>query len=379
MNERVMQFRVGVMVLATLLIAGILMLLLGGLPSWKGTYQIRIKFPQAPGVSADTPVRKSGILIGRVTSHEFAEDGGVIVTARIDRGITLRQNEVCRIRGSLLGDAVLEFIPSGRPQASDALIDTKRIQTGVVAADPLDVMRDFRADFSRAINSVVRTSDSMGDTMVHVNRMLTDNEDRIRHVIAQADETLTVTRTTFGNVNKMIGDEHTRQQLSKAMEDLPRMLSETRQVVGRMNDTITLVDRNLHNLEGVTEPLAQRGPELVARVDGTLAKADALMDEMRRFSQALNSQQGTLGQLIHNRELYDNLNRTAANIEELTRKLRPIVDDARIFSDKIARHPGIIVRDAIRPGVGTKGVPGVATRAEYSCPTDSGFRLFERK
>jgi phospholipid/cholesterol/gamma-HCH transport system substrate-binding protein len=61
-----------------------------------------------------------------------------------------------------------------------------------------------------------------------------------------------------------------------------------------------------------------------------------------------------LGQLIHNPELYQNLNRTIRNVEYLTRKLEPIIDDARVFSDKVSRNPGIIVRDAVRPGPGLK-------------------------
>ena len=376
MNERVMQFRVGVMVLATVLITMILMALLGEMPTFKGQYTIRIKFPQAPGVTTDTPVRKSGILIGRVAHHEFADDGGVIVTAKIDADISLKQNEVCRIKGSLLGDAVLEFVPAS--DGSDIPIDRSGLQQGMVSIDPLEVMNEFQGEFKKAISSIVRTSDNMGDTVAHVNQMLTDNEDRIRAVIAQADETLSVTKETFSNVNKMIGNEQTREQLARAVDELPLMLQDIRQVVGRMNDSFALVDRNLRNLEGFTEPLGQRGGDLVARVEQSLGKADSLMDELTQFSRALNNPDGSLGQLLNNRELYDNLNRTTANIEELTRKLRPIVDDARIFSDKIARHPGIIVRDAIKPGDGSKPVPGASPRpASYTEP--SRFRLFQQR
>ena len=62
-----MKFRVGVMVLATLFIAGILVLLFGDTRSLvSGSYTIYIHFTEAPGVTDGTPVRKSGILIGRV-------------------------------------------------------------------------------------------------------------------------------------------------------------------------------------------------------------------------------------------------------------------------------------------------------------------------
>ena len=63
---------------------------------------------------------------------------------------------------------------------------------------------------------------------------------------------------------------------------------------------------------------------------------------------------GTLGAMMNDRELYNRLNRAARNIDELTQKMIPIVDDARVISDRVARHPGVIIRDAIKPGPGIK-------------------------
>jgi phospholipid/cholesterol/gamma-HCH transport system substrate-binding protein len=94
-------------------------------------------------------------------------------------------------------------------------------------------------------------------------------------------------------------------------------------------------------------------------MDETLSKLHGTLDQMYLFAQALNNNTGTLGQLVHSRELYDRLNTTIANLEEVSERLRPIVEDARIFSDKVARHPGILVRDAVRPQAGFKGVPGM--------------------
>src|SRR6266496_4155841 len=75
MDERVVQFRVGVTVLAALIITGILMLLFGELPSvLRGSYTLYVKFPSAPGVAQDTPVRSLGIHIGRVTNVQFTPD-----------------------------------------------------------------------------------------------------------------------------------------------------------------------------------------------------------------------------------------------------------------------------------------------------------------
>jgi phospholipid/cholesterol/gamma-HCH transport system substrate-binding protein len=59
---------------------------------------------------------------------------------------------------------------------------------------------------------------------------------------------------------------------------------------------------------------------------------------------------------MYNPDIYNELNAAAANVNELTKRLRPIVEDVRIFTDKLARRPGIILRDAVKPGSGTKWV-----------------------
>ena len=117
MDERVMQFRVGVVFLATLLITGILLVLFGKLPSYIGrTYDIQILFSDASGVTKDTPVRKSGLLIGRVESVQLIDqDSKALVTAKIQDDKVIYQNEDCWVaRNSLSGDTALVFHPESQ-------------------------------------------------------------------------------------------------------------------------------------------------------------------------------------------------------------------------------------------------------------------------
>src|SRR5688572_25229969 len=125
MDERVVQFRVGVMVLATIIITSILILLFNEFPSMgAGTYTIHVRFSSAPGVAKDTPVRRSGILIGRVTDVEFDEKYNVIATLEINRDHTIFESDEIRITRSLLGDAELEVVrrislePPGEPRST---------------------------------------------------------------------------------------------------------------------------------------------------------------------------------------------------------------------------------------------------------------------
>jgi phospholipid/cholesterol/gamma-HCH transport system substrate-binding protein len=58
---------------------------------------------------------------------------------------------------------------------------------------------------------------------------------------------------------------------------------------------------------------------------------------------------------MKDRQLYDNLSQAAENVNCLTRQLRPVVNDVRVFTDKIARHPEQLgVRGALQRSPGIK-------------------------
>src|SRR5688500_2536423 len=113
MDDRVLRLRVGVVVLAAALITAFLVARFGDLPlPGAGTYTVFVRFPRAPGVTQGTPVRMSGVQIGRVTRLELLQPTGVRVVAEIDRGRVILDSDACWITtASVLGDSVLEFVP----------------------------------------------------------------------------------------------------------------------------------------------------------------------------------------------------------------------------------------------------------------------------
>ena len=160
MDERVLQFRVGVTVLAMFIILAILIVAFGGIPlPWgPGQYTLFIELPQAPGIAAGTPVRKSGIRIGEVTQVEFTPEGRVLLTVEIDDNRRITRSEVCRIKGTLLGDAIVDFIPGSGPQSSEFLQQGDRIE-GVVFSDPLEILAGLEGNLTGALNSISTAGD----------------------------------------------------------------------------------------------------------------------------------------------------------------------------------------------------------------------------
>lgn len=366
MDERVIQFRVGVMVIATVIILAILLLLFGDLPSLvKGTYDIRIALAEAPGVTPDTPIRVNGVLIGRVRSVGLDNQGRPDVQARIEQKYQLYHDQAARVSGSLLGDAVIEIVPGDRSQPHTPIVDGETMR-GIVAKDPLQAIANLEANVSTAIESIAKTSDEIGLLAGRANRIIDQNEPHINGIIANAEQVVARMQSTLGNVDKIVGDPQMQENLRKSVNDLPRVLNDLSTTISGLKSTMQLADQNLENLQGITKPLGERGPILVQNVDRALTQLDSLMAEVGQFTRNLTNSQGTVARLVNDPQLYEQISETVSTINRLSqdlssdirpilRDIRPIVNDVRVLTDKAARHPEQFgVRGLIQQNSGIK-------------------------
>ena len=436
MDQRLMQLRIGLMVVFIGLIVAILLFMIGGeqsLVHWLRRKQVfHVYFSEAPGVTRGTPVRKAGIRIGRVSHIEYAEDvhdpnvreqlddrrkqGGVVVTIEIDRNRRIYSDEVCRVRNdSLMGDAVLVFVrgggenepgnngngaPGGRydpgPQPSPLPQDQSRsvlppgtLLEGEVDLGPLQLARELQDEFAVAIQSVAETSNEIRIFAQRMNEFLGTREEAARpqeqfgDVIDTTSSAMKSVKELADNANQVIGDPQVQRDLKDSVAQFPGAIGEMRSTLDRasrtfdkMDDTISRLNNSLGNIQRFTEELGERGPVMIERLERGSENLELLLAQVYAFSQALNSQEGTVGRLIRDPQLYENLNKAVANIEQVSRDLKPVVRDVRVFSDKIARHPELLgVRGALEQTTGTKGAPrlsellgtsGRANPASYS-------------
>ncbi|MEI6241012.1 MAG: MlaD family protein [Planctomycetia bacterium] len=354
MNDRVMQFRVGVMVLATAIIAGILIVLFGDLPSLvQATYPLKMDFADARGVSQGTPVRKNGILVGRVATVTLNERGGVTVVADIDSYVPIYKDEQPRIAGTLLGDAEISLVP-GRIVPPRQRLAQEDILTGAVSRDPFEVFATLEPKFGATLDSLAEASASVTKLATNFDRMFLGEDDKFENMVRKTEAALDNFSIAMNNINDVMGDPKAREKMKAAIEALPQVLADLRTTVQGIGTTVDTADRNLRNLEGLTKPLGERGEQMVAQVDRTIGRLDETLQQAALFTKALNESQGTLGKLVRDPQVYNDLAQAAQNVSKLTKDLRPIVDDVRVFTDKIARHPEQLgVRGALdrRPGL----------------------------
>ena len=357
MNERIMQFRVGVMILAAILIAAILVLLFKGSSLMQGTYPIYIKFSEAPGVSRDTPVRMDGIRIGRVQEVQFANrERGVIVTAEIDRNRTLYSDDQCRATYSLLmGDAALEFVRVADVAGNPVPIEpgtTLQGQSPPNLTGSLAGMQRQAAETLETLNTAGHDIDRLANRVDH---LVETNEKRIGDMIGEAHETIQLLQQALRASNDILGDPQLRAQIKQTIAEMPVVLKDTQATIQQIGSTFSSLDKNMQNLEDLTRALGEHGPGVVAQFDASMKKLDQLSDNLLQFSRLLNSSQGSLGALLRDKDLYQHVDHLAKNLDDLSRDLKPIVHNVWIFTDKIARHPGDLgVRGALKKDSGLK-------------------------
>jgi phospholipid/cholesterol/gamma-HCH transport system substrate-binding protein len=372
MDERVMQFRVGVMFLFALLVTGILLVMFGKLPDFSGrNYTIQIRFDDAAGVTKDTPVRKSGIPIGRVSDIQLTDnDSKVLVTAKIQTNKFIYQNEDCFVTRNLLsGDTALTFLAMPNKPGAGKTIEPDSVIVGRITDDPTGLKRELQKPIDTVIDTgkaLKEASDQLGRAAHRVEEILDpDTQKNVQSVLKDAAASLSTIR-------EMLGDDQNREKLSQAMKRLPDTLDNMNSTFQSTNDALrkftergpdgkSSVDRMVGTIEMTertirkfSEPGRDGEPAPTEQIARAMENVNEITTVVRSILERIDNGEGSLGALMRDRQLYDRLNRTAKNLEDVSWKLKPIVDDARVFSDKIARHPGLIVRDAVKPQAGVK-------------------------
>ncbi|NLX53967.1 MAG: MCE family protein [Planctomycetaceae bacterium] len=369
MDERQLRFRVGVVVVAAAIILVILITLLGAWPNpFTPRNTLHIVFPAAPGVTVDTPVRKSGIEIGRVSKLELRERGGVLVTLKINAKYPLRFNEVCRIStGSLVtGDAVLEFVPSADPTLSDEFLpDEVYLTNGTVETNPFEIITNMEGEIKAALDSVKTAGDEITTFARSVNSLMGTKDDQLGRIVDKTELALENFNRAMSSIDSVLGNQELKDRLHESLDKVPVMfdqaqhtLSEFQNTLSKFNGVAMRAERNLANLEDFTAPLGERGEEISRNLAESMKSVNELLANFAELSASLKNKEGTIGQLINNPELYNRLLRTVAEAETLIRRLEPIVNDVRVITDKVARDPAQFgvkaIFDRRPPGAGTK-------------------------
>ena len=396
MDENKLRFGVGVLVISAIGIGIILVFLFGAFPTvLTREYTLAAVFPSAEGIAANTPVVRDGVRVGRVSSIDLRDEGGVLVTLSMDTQYQLPHRYVPRISSGnfVTGDAQLEFVRAPEPTLLSIFGDDREIidkpytdgefiDYGTKSESLLELqggMEDTFSSIQTAGESIATAGDSVNQLAGEVRAIVDGADTRIDQVSAEVLQTLEDFQSVLADIKLLTGNEELRQDIETSISRLPDLIDGMEQTLSAADsvfdtldsagaqfeqvgivaeETVRNANSTIENLEQFTEPLAERGEELVGQAISSLASVEAGMNQLSQFGESLNNSDGTLKRLIEDDEIYWQVKRTIENVEMATARIQPILDDVRTFSDKIARDPRELgVRGAIsrRPsGLGRK-------------------------
>jgi phospholipid/cholesterol/gamma-HCH transport system substrate-binding protein len=246
---------------------------------------IRIQFPNASGLKRASPIRVSGVNVGRVEKIEFVDVGKVLVLASLPPKIKPRVDAVAKIVSvTLVGDYAVDLDPG---RAAELL------PPGRVILGSQDLGLSGRAmELSDRADSILIGAQAL------VNK---ETAEQIRSTLTALEGTLKAAQRTmqiYGDPDKGPTAELTKTMMT--FRQLSTRLDST--LIAFRTDTISA------NLAAMTAQLTTTG----ARLDTLLA--------------GMNRGQGTLGKFVTDSGLY-------YDFRDLSQKMKNLLDE-------LAKHPG---------------------------------------
>jgi phospholipid/cholesterol/gamma-HCH transport system substrate-binding protein len=367
MNERLMQFRIGMFVIVAGLVLTMMIVWFGESPAiLRDQVYVKVRYPEAPGVLEGVPVRKSGIRIGEVFAITFddseKQSDGVLVTLAIERKYKLRDDTAARVSRSLMGDVTIDMKPGKSPD---------ELKTGKSPASAPFVPGEVAPDPSKALEAATKAFDSAGDTLKSINTAAAGIA-KISESAGNLDNFLTSVADAGKSVSKA----------AKGIEDLVKAnetnfqpaLADLRQVAAKLNKTLdadtqaalkTGIDRFSSAAARLDAGIAQLDPVLkdlgapvnhapstdigqaVRRINVLAADLELLTSKLRDGRGGLNTD-GTLQKLLTQAELHDNFNSAALSASQTLAQMRVVLAELRVFAEKVARDPSAISRGALQ-------------------------------
>ncbi len=368
MNERTMQFRIGMFVIVAGLVLAMLIVWFGESPSlFRDHAFVRVRYTEAPGVAEGISVRKSGIRIGEVLSINFDETPnrpeGVIVVLSLERKYKLRKDSVAKISRSLIGDVSIDMVLGSSPDF---------ITYGDTPDKAPEINGDVTPDPSKALAAATAAFERVGGTLIAIESAANGFS-----AVAKKAEHLDEFLTTIGETGRNISA--TAKGINRAIAeneaDIRPAITNLRQVTDRLNAAITpqtaadiksatekfnvvaaKLDAGLNDVRplledlgataGKSKPTTNFG-QAVSRISRIAGDFSLLTGSLSDGKGQLNTN-GSLQRLVTNPDLFDNLSKMAFSANAVFELARPAVRALGVFADKIAKNPAEISRGVLQ-------------------------------
>lgn len=254
---------------------------LKGVNMFKPSSYYYVKYNNINGLAKSSPVYADGFKLGTVRDiyYDYNNPGNVTVEIELDTHVRIPKGSKAELETEMLGTVKMNLILARNPHDAYQVGDTI---PGVLSNGIMEAVTEV------LVPQVEKLMPRLDSILVSLNQILAD---------PSIPATLSSMKQITGNL------EVTTQQLNNFMQkDVP-------QITGKLNtieDNFIEISSNLKSIDYAE----------------TFNKIDATLENVRLMSQQLNRKDNTLGLLLNDSALYNNLNMVGHNASVLLEDLR---------------------------------------------------------
>lgn len=189
------EIKVGVMVIASVIVLLVLFYKMGNFDFTKEGYQVNVSFGFAGGIAKNAPVRLLGVEVGKVEKIDlqYGEETKVLLTLWLDEAAQLKMDAKAHVSSlGLMGEKYIELNPGSAK--------TPPLQPGsvIVGEDPFQ-METFTKSSGEIIEKLSKALTDIRSLTTNVDGMVTDNRDEIQKILVNVE-------CTTDNLKELSGD-----------------------------------------------------------------------------------------------------------------------------------------------------------------------------
>ncbi len=245
------------------------------------------------GLNISKPVLVNGFQIGRVSDMKLQPSGKTLVEFKINKDYLIPENSVARLMSTdLLGNKAIEF-ELGNSKVNAENKDTLRSNVERSLAESVQPVQ-------KKAEAIITKMDSL---LTSVNTILNPsfqkNIDRSFKSVASTLET--IDRTTK-KVDGLVGSESGR---------IGKILANFESISSNLRNNNQHISHIVANFDQLSNQVAK------TNIQETLTNANKAMTDLQAAINKINNGTGSIGLLLNDDKLYNNLNNSAANLDKL--------------------------------------------------------------
>jgi len=293
--------RIGLLVATSIIIFFAGFYFLKGSNVFSGEYTYHAMYDDVQGLQPSAAVQIHGLKVGKVNAIILnrAQPGEKVqVDITINKKTRIPQGTIAKLTSlDLLGTKgiTLELGTSNKDIDDDATLPTA-VEGGLV--DKLSVeVTPLLGDVRKVVNSIDSVLNSVNDIFSPQSR-------------ADLQKSIAALHSSMDNFSSLSGN------LNNQSAALGRVIQNADKITGNLAKNSDNIDKTLGNLKLTTDKLSK------SPIDETVQRIDNMAASLNDLVHKINNGDGSLGLLVNDKNLYQNLNSTLSELSKLSSDLK---------------------------------------------------------